>query len=284
MARGDLLARGNTADVLVWSSDTVAKVLHETTPDEWAAHEAATVRLVRDAGLPAPAVRDVTTVAGRPALILERVDGPSMWDLARREPGRIAEVGRALADLQERITAVRAPAGIADLHARLRAKIVDAHVLAPSDRAEALRRLDALPAGDRLCHGDLHPGNVLWGPDGPVVVDWFDASAGHPFADVTRTSLLVRPPSRELTGAPHLPGGSRSMLRGLHDAYLARVVERRGCVGELAAWEPVVAAGRLSEQVPHEDLLGVWQRRGSTDRRVAPRRAAGRPPATPRPV
>ncbi len=39
----------------------------------------------------------------------------------------------------------------------------------------ALEKLDGLPDGDRLCHGDLHPGNLLLGRDGPAVIDWTDA-------------------------------------------------------------------------------------------------------------
>lgn len=264
MTRGEVLARGNTADVIVWAAGAVAKVLHSTTPDEWAAMEATAVQLVRGVGVPVPAVLDVISVRGRPAVVFERIDGPSMWDVARDEPGRAADLARDLADLQHAITGIVAPAGVSDLRDRLRSKIGLATPLSPADRAEALALLDAMPGGDRLCHGDLHPGNVIVGRDGPVVVDWFDAAAGDPFADVARTSLLVRPPSRALARTPHLPGASRALLRRFHDAYLGRVAELRGCVREAFAWEPVVAAGRLSERVPREDLLRLWSVRAAT--------------------
>ena len=49
-----------------------------------------------------------------------------------------------------------------------------------------------MPTGraGRLLHGDLHPGNVLLGPSGPVLIDWTDAGSGPPAHD-TATSWLV---------------------------------------------------------------------------------------------
>jgi aminoglycoside phosphotransferase (APT) family kinase protein len=32
--------------------------------------------------------------------------------------------------------------------------------------------IERLSPGDGLCHGDLHPGNVIMTPDGPKIVDW----------------------------------------------------------------------------------------------------------------
>lgn len=42
-----------------------------------------------------------------------------------------------------------------------------------------------------LLHGDLHPGNVLLGEAGPVLIDWTNASTGVRAADVADTWTLV---------------------------------------------------------------------------------------------
>ena len=44
-------------------------------------------------------------------------------------------------------------------------------------RAAALARLDTLPAGRTICHGDMHPGNVLMTSSGPVVATPDDEKA-----------------------------------------------------------------------------------------------------------
>src|SRR5262249_32610054 len=56
----------------------------------------------------------------------------------------------------------------------------------------ALAMLEALPDGDRLCHGDFHPANVLVGRNGPAVIDWTGATRGDPAADLARTRLLLQ--------------------------------------------------------------------------------------------
>lgn len=52
-----------------------------------------------------------------------------------------------------------------------------------------LAALDVVPPIDehRLCDGHLHPGNIIMGTDGPVIVDWFDVARGPPSADVARS-------------------------------------------------------------------------------------------------
>jgi tRNA A-37 threonylcarbamoyl transferase component Bud32 len=58
--------------------------------------------------------------------------------------------------------------------------------------AEFHERLHAIPYGDaRLVHFDLHPDNVLLGPGGPVLIDWTNAHAGDPDADVALTWLIA---------------------------------------------------------------------------------------------
>ena len=49
-----------------------------------------------------------------------------------------------------------------------------------------------MPDGDRLCHGDFHPMNILGEASQPVIIDWSDARRGDPAADVCRTYLLMK--------------------------------------------------------------------------------------------
>ena len=101
-------------------------------------------------------------------------------------------------------------AGLAQLHARLHAcrgiglpalrttlaiKISDAAGLSGERRRGLLEQLVQLPDGDRLCHGDFHPWNVVGDPpDGATVIDWLDATCGDPAADACRSYLLMLSP------------------------------------------------------------------------------------------
>lgn len=100
-------------------------------------------------GFPVPQVLDVRD----DALVLERIDGPTMLVDLRRRPWGITRAARTLAEL----------------HARL-------HEI-PFE-------------GERLLHLDLHPDNVLLSPQGSVVIDWTNARAGKPALDVALTWVI----------------------------------------------------------------------------------------------
>jgi len=100
----------------------------------------------RRAGYPVPEIRP-------DALVLERIEGPTMLDDLRRRPWRLNSHARLLAELH--------------------------------------RRLHAIPYEDAaLLHLDLHPQNVLLSPSGPVVIDWTNARAGEPAFDVALTWVI----------------------------------------------------------------------------------------------
>ncbi len=240
------MGRGNTSDIVEWGRYAVVKVLHPGIPAEWAEVEAETIRLVRAAGLPAPAVHGVVTVAGRPGIVLDRVDGPSLWDRMVAEPARLAEWTGILVGLQRVLLATPAPAGLSSVAGRIRHQL-DSAPLGPQDRKATAAVLTGLPDGAALCHFDLHPDNVILAASGPVVVDWFDAAAGDPAADVARSSVLMRAE----TAVGHLRQAPVAFLRRLHAEYLHRAVGVLGVSpGEVDRWERPLLAARLTEPLP----------------------------------
>jgi aminoglycoside phosphotransferase (APT) family kinase protein len=254
-----LIARGNTSDVYRWGEDSVVKVLRPDIPFEWARREAETTALVHAAGLPAPAVRDEITIGGRPGIVFEGVDGVSMWARMLASPEEIAPLSRLLAELQAEVNATPAPAGLPRLKDRLRRKIERAQLLSPEERAAARTRLESLEAGDALCHFDVHPNNVLMGSSRPVIIDWYDAAAGSPAADLVRTSALMRHDAADT----HLPCGDRTVITRAHDSYVAAVAHLREIEeDDLSRWESPVLAARLAEPISEGGLLatlGMWR-------------------------
>ncbi len=122
----------------------------------------------------------------RPAALFEHVEGEQDWPSDPAASSRLGHtLGRmhALADT----TGVRAPEH-KDLHAIFVAPIEVARAELDEqgvglDRIERIARalyrfcepiLDRGRAGTGFCHGDFHPGNVLWGRDGTVSILDFD--------------------------------------------------------------------------------------------------------------
>lgn len=153
---GPLIGTGRSADVYALGQH---RVLRRFRTDFDVQPEAQVMIHLAQAGFPVPAVYH----AEGPDLVMERLDGPDMLaDLASR-PWRARRHARTLARLHDRLHEIEAPAGLAG----------------------------GFGPGNRLLHLDLHPGNVMLTARGPVVIDWTNAHAGAPGADVAMAYLIM---------------------------------------------------------------------------------------------
>jgi aminoglycoside phosphotransferase (APT) family kinase protein len=256
---GDLVARGSRSSVHSYGRGAVVKVPAPSTPAGWIRSEARYAEAVRAAGAPAPRLLGIEQIAGRTASVWERVDGTSMWEHVADRPDRGTELGRLLADVQHALFVLVPPVTLPRQRDRLLSKIRRAAATVDASLARALEVLPPQVGMPCLCHGDLHPSNVLLARDGPVIVDWFDASRGDPIADVARSSLTLL--SDGADPPRHLPGSDRATLGVLSDAYLARLGEHLEIDHDLLArWQAVNAVARMAEGVPRGVLLEVWAR------------------------
>jgi aminoglycoside phosphotransferase (APT) family kinase protein len=142
------------------------------------------LRTAHGAGLPVPAVRALGTYDKSPAMLIDWCPGRTLLAALEAEPWRLLQLGRAFGRLQKRMHAIRAPSD-------LRGGWIDWPRTADAHVASRLRSLPLL--ADRLLHLDYHPLNVLF-EAGQVtaVLDWTNAHAGDPRADLARTLSILR--------------------------------------------------------------------------------------------
>jgi len=244
-------AVGRTAEVYAWGEEQMLKLYRDWCPPCWVDFEARIGRVVQDAGLSVPAVGDTVEINGRRGLVYERLEGISMFNTLIARPWTIVRFGRLMAELHAAMHAIQAPSDLPDQRDRLKGAIERAQSLPDDLRRKALAVLDTCPDGDRLCHGDFHPDNVLMTPRGPIIIDWMTATRGDSAGDVARTLLLMtvgEPP----TGA--LIRLLTRLLRGwMRSAYLKRYFELRSVGREqLNRWRVVTYAARLAEDIKGE--------------------------------
>jgi hypothetical protein len=173
---GALIAAGRDADIYEYRTGTV---LRRSRNGRFQILEARTMEFVRSAGYPVPEVYEVGDDGID--LVMERVTGLTMLETASNRPWKLRGFGRDLAELH------------VSLH----------HLTAPD-------WMKVLPfgSGDRVLHLDLHPLNIILSDNGPVVIDWTNASRGDPLVDVAATRVLL--------ASGDVPGG-------LWDTLLAKV-------------------------------------------------------------
>jgi aminoglycoside/choline kinase family phosphotransferase len=141
-----LLASGRSADVFDLGDGTVLRRFRQQAD---CGPEARVMQWLVGAGLPVPQVRR----ANGADMLVDKVDGPTMFDDLMAHPWRVVAHARTLAALQLRLNALVAP--------------------------DWLSQRVGVPPGDAVLHLDFHPLNVMLGSGGPVVIDWTNASRGR---------------------------------------------------------------------------------------------------------
>jgi Ser/Thr protein kinase RdoA (MazF antagonist) len=246
---GPRIDTGKEAEIFAYATG-VLKLYRSGAPKRAAFREAAALALVESFGLPVPQVQGVRQIGERWGVIMSRAEGRSFAATMLADADQVPVCQNEIARLHLGVhghAAIQFPA----MKARLAADIAKAGLLGQAQRDALLRRLADMPDGDRLCHGDFHPLNILGAPGRAVIVDWPNASRGAPAADVCRSYVLIRSVVPEIASA-------------YVDAYAA--VSRLDAQA-IRSWLPFIAAARLAEGVPDEEeaLLRMATTPGQAD-------------------
>ena len=230
----------------IWKLETGANeplVVRLFAPGHQAAanREAAAMQAAHAAGVPAPEVISQGSMATRPVLVTTFAPGELAADALLANPAIATELGVAFGQTMARLHQVTAP----DL-----GRTPGAWIELGGDAIAPLRPLlTTIPDQDRLLHLDFHPRNVLV-QDSEVsgVIDWENAHAGPPHADLARTTAILR----VMEMASLIPPAAISVLRTFtssltesHDA----IVGPAPFTGALSAWGLAMTARDLANQV-----------------------------------
>jgi aminoglycoside phosphotransferase (APT) family kinase protein len=268
---GDRIAAGREAEIFAWGDDAAGPAVVKLYLDDGHARgidiEEAAMKAAKAAHAPAPAPLGRIEVDGRTGLIMERADGIDLLTQLDKKPWTVFCVGTTMARCHAALHETIAPAALPSVKERLVRHMRQSPLVPDDVREFSLNALESLPDGDRLCHGDFHPANIILSARGPVVIDWPNSARGDPHADVTRTLLMFRmgeaPEGSVGAVVKKLEGIGRKIILW---RYLAEYRKHRLLDNALLdRWEIPVAAHRLTENIPEEraKLLALLQQRMS---------------------
>ena len=218
-----------TGKVVYVNDDTLIKVFDEK---NWSKseilNEALNQARIEETGLHIPKLREVGTVDGKWALMMEYIEGTSLADLMRQNPEKFDEYLELFVSLQMEIHTKKAPL-LTTLKDKMTRKISQAELNA-TVRYDLQLKLRELGITSVVCHCDFKPENVLITADGtPYILDWSHTNQGNPNVDAAITYILFN-------------------LDGKHEEaekYLALYCEKTGVEKNLVLkWVPVTAASR----------------------------------------
>ncbi len=246
----EVLAQGRTAEVQAWKEGWVLKLFFDWFPEDAVRYEAMLAQAIHAAGLPVPEVGEIVEWDGRLGLPYERLAGHSMLEELLGQPETVSKNARILAELQAAIHEIESVPGVPGQREKLKHKIRGAKGLSENQVKRLIEALGELPDGARLCHGDLHPANVILTLHGPVVIDWIDAALGNPSADVARTDIIMSGIEAGVSSANEaLADLARRFLTVYKDRYFDLVPGR---AAEFGAWRSIVAGGRMNEGIEEQ--------------------------------
>jgi len=203
----------------------------------------------RRAGIPVPAIHAAITWQDRPVLLLEWCAGEPLWAILQRQPWRGWHLGAMFGHMQAAMHRVPAPSDWGhELDQRL--------TWAGPDEIEIQKRLRMQPlAAPALLHLDFHPLNVL--DDGryiTCVLDWANARAGNPRADVARTYTILRVEPY----LPHQPVWLSIFRRILAHAWLHGYQQIHGPLEQIELFYPWVGAVMVRDLAPRVHRADSW--------------------------
>ncbi len=164
--------------------------------EETCRREVEVMRAAAAGGIPVPTVHAEGLWRDRAAMLLSWCPGRPVRHQAGAPPGRIWGLGAAFGRMQARIHSLPAPAILCRSEER------DWIDWAGPEEERLKERLRAVAGSARqLLHLDYHPMNVMaHGTTITGVLDWTNARAGDPRADLARTFTILRvapvPPGR----------------------------------------------------------------------------------------
>ncbi|PDT74684.1 phosphotransferase [Bradyrhizobium sp. C9] len=231
---GEKINQGGTADIHAWAPGQVVKLFKKGFPPQLARQEARMTRAVFAAGVPAPEVFGEMTLDGRFGIVLGRLDGPTLLQVTRSGAVTFAEAGAILASLVVSAHRMSPPPeafhlrGWMDTALRHSGNIVPRHIA--SGILELIDRLQQ--PGDVLCHGDIHPENVIMTADGPRLIDWtFSIRApaafdhGHFHINLTELALDVTDNPQRPLAVYAAAQSEYARLSGVPEAALRQAME-----------------------------------------------------------
>ncbi len=230
--------------IIYKDGDAVIKLFGSSYPKSDILNEALNHARVEETGLPIPSIRAVSVIDGKWAITIDYVEGRTLEEIMRGDPGNLEKYIEQMVDLQLTVHSKRAPL-LNNIKDKMKRKISSLEgEINDMTRYELNTRLESMSRHNKVCHGDFNPANIIVSSDGSYhIIDWSHATQGNASADAARTYLLFALKDKDKA-----------------NLYLDIFCRKSNIVKQyVQRWLPIVAASQLVKKKPEEEeFLKSW--------------------------
>ena len=185
----DKIIAVRTTKTVYRDNDKTIKVFNEDYSKADILNEALNQARVEETSLHIPKILEVTKIENKWAIVSEYIEGKTLAQIMEEDKSRFDEYLERFVDIQIEMHSHKVPL-LNKLKDKMNRKISES-TLDATTRYDLHTRLESMPKGTKLCHGDFNPSNIIITKDDiPYIIDWSHATMGNASADVARTYLL----------------------------------------------------------------------------------------------
>ncbi len=268
MEKGDLIGRGRTAEVLYWGNNRVLKLFNQDISLELIDYQYKVDSLVGNIFSNCPKAFDKIEKDGRIGIVYEYIEGVPLREHMGNTFKKVGNGMRMLAEIHAEMHKHEIVDILTQYNFFTKA-INKTEQLNDEQKRKIIKYLENLPDGNVICHGDIHPENILVCKDKSYVMDWSNAYSGNPNSDVARTFYVLKyglGASDEVTLKKSFLHRFffKAIKKLVARPYIKRYLKITGkSLKEIEGWNLVIFAARLYEPVPleYDNLLKMIRKK-----------------------
>ena len=211
------LGRGRTAEVYRTEDDKALKLYHADVSESFITYETQIAKAVTSVCSAAPKFYGKTTLEGRKGLLYQIVEGTTLTEMIHQESVDINGLACRMAKAHQSIHATSTD-DLPSMMDYFVPNLIRYGQLSDAGLQNLIAFIDR-DKTEKICHGDLHPENVMEDNNGKLwIIDWTNADSGNPISDLARPLYLV------LNGLPlnqtHIEPAERLMREQVVESFI----------------------------------------------------------------
>jgi uncharacterized protein (TIGR02172 family) len=244
-----LIGTGRTSEVYEYGNDCILKLFTDEIKLDAVKKEYDFSRFVYENNLPTPEPKEIMYEKNRIGILYEKINGEPLLKIIMGNVFAIKKIFSKMAELQYKINSIEYDNGAYTFKKYLEQAIEENKFITEIERRNMKEYINKLPDGNKVCHGDFHPENILCTNRKYYIIDWMTGVRGPSAADVARTEMILK--NAEISGKAMF--FIRILLR-IVQSKMAKTYVKEYCrisgikKDELDVWKLPLYVARLNEK------------------------------------